>query len=277
MGLRVATNIPSITAQRSLVGNTRELEKSMAQIATGSRITKAADDAAGLSISETLKSEIRSYGQAQRNAQDGISLIQVTEGALGEISNMTTRFRELAIQAASDTVGDKERGFIQIEISQLTNEIQRIANSTKFGDKNLLNGQLETFDFQVGIGASEVDNIIFFDSSMTDARAETLGIGNFDFSSKQGAQDAIAKIDNAQTTVNGYRANLGAIQNRLVSTLENIGSAIENLSAAKSRMRDADIAESSASLTRSTILQQASTSLLAQTNAIPQQALKLIG
>ena len=277
MSLRIATNIPAVTAQRSLDANQRRLQTAMAQISTGSRITKAADDAAGLSISETLKSNIRSYKQAHRNTNDAISLVQVAEGALGEVSNIMTRFRELAIQAASDTVGDRERGFIQREIDQMKNEVERIAQSTKFGDKFLLNGQGDVFDFQVGIDSDPEQNAVSFDASETDATLSTLGISSLDFSTKEGAQSSLTEIDEAQTQINGYRANLGAFQNRLISTTENIASAVENTSAANSRMRDADLADASAELTKHNIMLNATTSVLAQANANPQQALKLVG
>ena len=237
MALRIATNIPSITAQRSLNANQRNSDKAMAQVSTGSRITKAADDAAVLSISENLKSSVRSYKQALRNTHDGISLVQVAEGALGETSNIMTRLRELAIQAASDTIGDQERGFINIEVDQLKEEIDRIAESTRFGEKFLLNGQGDVFDFQVGIHADPDLNAISFDASQSDATLDTLGLGGIDFSSKSGAQDALELIDEAQTTVNGYRANIGAFQNRLITTTENTDSSIENTSAAFSRRK----------------------------------------
>ncbi|MCJ8277005.1 MAG: flagellin FliC [Bdellovibrionales bacterium] len=277
MALRIATNVPSITAQRSMNASQRMANKAMAQLSTGSRITKAADDAAGLSISENLNSNIRSYKQAGRNTHDGISLVQVAEGALGEVSNIITRFRELSIQAASDTIGDQERSFIQAEVEQMKSEVERIAQSTQFGDKKLLNGEGDTFDFQVGINADPELNAISFDSSEADATLGTLGLSGLDISSKEGAQDALDSIDEAQTIVNGYRANLGGLQNRLTTTTENVDSAVENLSAAKSRMMDADIAQSSAELTKNNILLNATTSVLSQANASPQMALKLVG
>lgn len=275
MSLRIATNMPAITAQRSMTSTQNGLQKAMNQISSGSRITKAGDDAAGLSISENLKSQIRSYSQAGRNANDGISLVQVAEGSLGEISNMMTRYRELAIQASSDTVGDEERGFIDKEVKQLTTEIERIAQSTKFGSKYLLNGSGEDFEFQVGINAGEM-NKITYSSSLTDATSSSLGVDSLDFSSKSGARDAIEIIDKAQTKVNGFRAELGALQNRLESTTANIASAHENLSSAKSRLSDADIAESSSELTKNSILLNATTAMLSQANDYPKNALSLV-
>ncbi len=277
MAMRIATNLPSINAQRSLSETQRQTDKAMAQLSSGTRITKAADDAAGLSISENLKSSIRSYKQAGRNAQDGISFVQVAEGALGEVSNIITRFRELSIQAASDTIGDQERGFIQQEVDQLKNEIDRISGSTQFGDKKLLNGEGDSFDFQVGIHADPEQNAISFDSGDLDATLSTIGLSSLDVSSKSGAQDSIADIDDALNTIQGYRANLGALQNRLNSTTENIASSVENISAANSRIRDADIAESSAELTKNNILLNASTTVLSQANVNPQLALRLLG
>lgn len=277
MSLRIATNVPSITAQRSLQKNQMIQERSMAQVSTGSRITKAADDAAGLSISEGLKSEVASYKQAHRNTNDGISMIQVAEGAMGEVSNMITRFRELAIQAASDTVGEKERGFIQAEVEQLKDEVQRIAESTQFGDKKLLNGEGGSFDFQVGIHSDPELNSISYDASETNTTVDNLGLASLDFSDKAGAQSALAEIDEAQVMVSGFRANIGALQNRLVTTTENINSSVENLSSAKSRIADADLADSAANLTKANILMNATTSILSQANQNPAQALKLIG
>ena len=277
MSLRIATNVPSITAQNSLQKNQLTQEKSMAQISTGSRITKAADDAAGLSISEGLRSEIASYKQAHRNTQDGISMIQVAEGAMGEVSNMITRFRELSIQAASDTVGEQEREFIQAEVDQLKEEVQRIAESTQFGDKKLLNGEGNSFDFQVGIHSDPELNSISYDAGDTNTSIDNLGLASLDFSTKEGAQSALEDIDSAQHMVSGFRANMGALQNRLITTTENISSSVENLSAARSRISDADLAESSAAMTKANILTNATTSVLSQANQNPQQALRLIG
>lgn len=249
----------------------------MAQLSSGSRITKAADDAAGLSISEGLKSDIRSYKQAQRNAQDGVSFVQVAEGGLTEVSNILTRFRELSIQAASDTIGDQERGFIQKEVDQLKLEIDRVADSTMFGTKKLLDGSGDRLDFQVGIHADPEMNTISFDPSENDVTLSNLGLSSLDISDQSGAQSAIEDIDNALGSVNGYRANLGALQNRLTMTTENIDTSIESVSAANSRIRDADVAASAADLTKNNILLNATTSVLSQANANPQQALKLLG
>lgn len=277
MSLRIATNVPSITAQRSLEGNQKIMDKSMGQLASGSRITKAADDAAGLSISEGMKGQIRSFKQALRNTNDGVSLLQVAEGGLGEISNIFTRMRELGIQAASDTIGDNERGFINQELTQLMQEVDRIAVSTKFGSKSLLDGNGDTFDFQVGIEGSGESDVISFYSGESNATSSNLGVSGIDFTSKDGAKDALAVLDEAQNKVNGFRANIGALQNRLSSTSENLGTQVENLSVANSRIRDTDVAESTAEMTKSNILLNASTAVLAQANEAPKQALRLLG
>lgn len=277
MGLRIATNISSITAQRSLAGSSRELQKSMAQLSSGSRITKSADDAAGLAISENLKSQIRGYAQAGRNAMDGVSLVQTAEGGLNEISNILTRLRELGVQAASDTVGETERGFLNKEVIQLKNEAQRIAKSTKFGATSLLDGSAGRFDFQVGINNDDFNDRISFEASEQDATVDSIGIGSIDYTSKADAQNALSVLDEAQLKVNGFRANLGALQNRLVSTQDNNAVAHENLSAANSRIRDTDIAQASSEVTRNQIMQAATVSVLAQANTSQQSALKLIG
>lgn len=277
MGLRITTNLPSINAQKAMGGTQREINKSFAQLSSGSRITKAADDAAGLSISETLRSTIRGYTQAQRNANDGMSLVQVAEGGLGEISNILTRMRELAVQASSDTVGDIERGFVNKEVQQLKNEAERIAQTTKFGKTQLINGSADSFEFQVDINNNDFEDRIGFNPSDINATTAALGIDDFDFSVKEDARHALEVLEDAQRNVNGHRATLGAIQNRLISTTENLGVAIENFSAANSRIRDTDVAQSSAELSRNNILLNASVGVLAQANAQPAAALKLIG
>lgn len=276
MGLRITTNLASINAQRTMAMSQRELSRSFAQLSSGSRITKAADDAAGLSISETLKSTIRGYSQAQRNANDGISMVQVAEGGLGEISNILTRLRELGVQASSDTVGQVERTFIDKEVQQLKFEMERIAQSTRYGKSKLLNGEGEQYAFQVDINNNDFEDRIAFDASLLQATTDALGISEFDFSEQEGARSALEVLEDAQRNVNGMRANLGAIQNRLVSTTENLGVAIENFSAANSRVRDTDMAQSSADLARNNILLNASVGVLAQANQSGAAALRLL-
>ncbi|MCS6839029.1 MAG: flagellin [Bdellovibrionaceae bacterium] len=277
MGMRVSTNISAINAQRNLAGAQRVMNKSMGQLASGARINIAADDAAGLAISERLKSQIRSARQANRNANDGISMVQTAEGGLNEISNMITRLRELAIQSASDTVSDTERNFIDKEVQQLKSEINRIAQTTKWGTTNLLDGTTPKFDFQVGLFNYENEDRITFDSSENVATLDRLGLAGLDYTTKAGSQEALSHLDIAQNTINGYRANLGALQNRLTATIDNLAVQEENLSAANSRIRDTDVAMASSEMVRNQILLQAGTATLSQANQTNQMALKLIG
>ncbi|MFN7262277.1 MAG: flagellin [Pseudobdellovibrionaceae bacterium] len=277
MGMRVSTNVGAINAQRNLINSQRVMNKSMSQLASGSRINIAADDAAGLAISEKLKASVRSARQANRNANDGISMVQTAEGGLNEIGNIVVRLRELGIQAASDTVGETERQFVNEEVSQLKEEIQRIASVTTWGTTKLLDGSTPTFDFQVGLYNNGEEDRISFVASENMATLDALGLSSLDYASKEGAQEALTALDDAQTNVNGMRANLGALQNRLVSTVDNLAVAEENMSASNSRIRDTDVAAASSEMTRNNILLQASTSTLAQANSVNQLALKLIG
>lgn len=277
MGMRVSTNVTAINAQRSLGTSQRAISKSMAQLSSGNRINMAADDAAGLAISEGLKAQIRSGRQASRNANDGISLVQTAEGGLNEISNIVVRLRELGIQAASDTVGDIERGFLDKEVQQLKKEVDRIAATTTWGTNSLLNGDAPLFDFQVGVYADPEANQIQFDASENVATLAALGLDSLDFTSKEGAQEALSLVDSSQNSINGMRSNLGALQNRLTSTVDNLGVQEENMSAANSRIRDTDVAVASSEMTRNNILLQASTSVLSQANQVNSLALKLIG
>lgn len=277
MGFRISTNIASVNAQRNLGESQAKVNNSISQLASGSRINKSADDAAGLAISESLKAQIRSARQANRNAQDGISLVQTAEGGLNEIGNIIVRLRELGIQAASDTVSDVERGFVHKEVSQLKDEIQRIASVTTWGKTKLLDGSTPRYDFQIGIFNNDIEDRISFDSSENTATIDALGIAGIDYQSKEGAQESLSSLDQAQENVNRMRSNLGALQNRLTSTVTNLGVAEENMSAANSRIRDTDIASATAEMTRNNILLQASTATLAQANQKDQLALKLIG
>jgi flagellin len=277
MGMRVTTNIAAINTQRNLVNSQRTLQKSMGQLASGSRINIAADDAAGLAISEKMKAGIRSARQATRNANDGISMVQTAEGGLNEISNIVTRLRELGIQGASDTVGSVERGFMDKEVQQMKSEIQRISLTTKWGTTNLLDGSTPTFDLQVGIFNNAEEDRIQFNASGNVATLDALGLSGLDYTTKEGAQEALSLLDQAQNGVNGMRSNLGALQNRLTSTVDNLGVMEENMSAANSRIRDTDVAMASSEMTRNNILLQASTATLAQANQSSQLALQLIG
>ena len=277
MGMRVTTNLSALNAQRNLVGSQRVMGKSMAQLSSGSRINIAADDAAGLAISEKFKSQIRSARQANRNANDGISMVQTAEGGLNEIGNIVTRLRELGIQSASDTVGGVERGFIDKEVQQMKSEINRIATSTKWGTTNLLDGSTPQFDFQIGTYNNSEEDRISFNSAENVATLDALGLSGLDYTTKEGSQEALTALDSSQNLVNGYRANLGALQNRLTSTVDNLAVQEENMSAANSRIRDTDVAMASSEMVRNNILLQAGTSTLAQANANNQVALKLIG
>ncbi len=276
MGMRVSTNIAAINAQRNLSGSQMNIQDSLAKLSSGSRINKSADDAAGLAISENLKAQIRSTRQANRNANDGISLVQTAEGGLNEVGNIIVRMRELGIQASSDTVSDVERGFVDKEIQQLKSELQRIAAVTTWGKTKLLDGSTPTFDFQVGIFNNEVEDRISFDSSVNVATLDALQLADVDYTTKEGAQGALEKLDAAQENVNGMRSNLGALQNRLLSTVQNLGVFEENMSAANSRIRDTDMAYASAELTRNSIMLQASTAALSQANTTNNVALNLI-
>lgn len=277
MGLRIATNVPALNAQKNLysVGNAQQT--AMARLASGYRINKSADDAAGLAISENLKASIRGFKQANRNANDGISLVQVAEGGLSEVSNMLVRLRELAIQAASDTIGDRERAYTNAEYQQLKEEIERTANATKFNGVPMLNGGGQLYDFQVGVANNEFEDRISFDSSIGNATLEGLGITEASLETKEQAQESLAMVDDAINTVNGARAQYGALQSRLQSTSEYLSVAEENYSAANSRIRDTDMAAESSALARANILQQASTAVLGQANTSQQLALKLLG
>lgn len=276
MGLRVSTNMAAINAQRNLGTSQMNIQSSLEKLSSGSRINKAADDAAGLAISENLKAQIRSTRQANRNANDGISMVQTAEGGLNEVGNIVVRLRELGIQAASDTVSDNERGFVDKEVQQLKSELQRISSVTTWGKTKLLDGTTPKFDFQVGIFNSETEDRISFDAGQNVATLDALGLAGLDYHSKEGAQTALVSLDKAQEDVNGMRSSLGALQNRLLSTVNNLGVFEENMSAANSRIRDTDMAHASAELTRNNILLQASTSALAQANTSNQVALNLI-
>ena len=276
MGLRITTNLPALNAQRNLKSSQDSISNSYAQLASGSRINKSADDAAGLAISENLKAQIRSSRQAYRNASDGISMVQVAEGGLNEIGNIIVRMRELGIQASSDTIGDRERGFINKEIDQLKTEMQRIADVTTWGSTKLLDGSSPQFDFQVGINNNESEDRISFMAQENVATLDSLGLTGVDYTTKEGARQSLAQLDEAQYKVNGTRANLGALQNRLQSTLSNLSISDENLSAANSRIRDTDVAAASSDLAKNNILLQASTSTLAQANQSAAVAMKLL-
>lgn len=277
MGLRIATNVTALNAQRQMANTRLSLDKSFERLASGSRINHAGDDAAGLAISENLRAQVRGFRQAKRNSQDGISLIQVTEGGLNEISNMLIRLRELGIQAASDTIGDTERQFTDREFQALKQEIDRVANVTTFNGTPLLNGKAGIFEIQVGIQNNPILDRVVYNGERADASLDALKLGGESVATKQGSQLSLAVIDDALIRVNSIRADLGAMQNRLQSTINNLAISDENLSAANSRIRDTDMAEEVSELTKQNILMQAGISVLGQANSTNQATLKLLG
>lgn len=276
MGLRIGTNVTALNAQKALWGSKQSMDRAMARLSSGSRINKASDDAAGLAISENMRAQMRGLKQANRNAQDGISMIQTAEGALSEVSNMLIRLRELGVQAASDTVGDRERALVNVEYSQLLNEIDRITGSAEFNGTPLLTGTGGSLDFQIGVKNSQDFDRITFDAAKADAGTMALGLNLTNVLDKFSAQGSLENVDKAINKVNQLRADFGAIQNRLNSTVENLQTSLENLSAANSRIRDADIADETTELSKQNILLNAGTSILAQANQQPQLALSLL-
>jgi flagellin len=277
MGLRINTNLQAMIAQRNLDQNRRAQESSLERLSSGNRINRAGDDAAGLAISERIRASTRSLSQAGRNAQDGISMIQVAEGGTNEIANILVRMRELSIQAASDTIGDKERSFIDKEVQQLRSEIDRIATTTEFNGTKLLNGSGDKLEIQVGINNNAAQDRLVFDAQQQNVGTDALGIEGISTANKESSQVNLAKLDSALTRLNENRSALGALQNRLQSTINNIGTYRENLEAARSRIRDTDMASETSELTKNNILAQAGISVLGQANANPQQVLKLLG
>ena len=274
MGLRINTNIASMSAQRNLSNVSGRLQGNYARLSSGLRIASAADDAAGLGISEKMRGQIRSYGVASRNAMDGLSLSQTAEGALGEVSNILGRMRELAMQSSNGTLSSEDRDTIQAEFTSLTDEIDRISGETKFNGVSLLDGSTATLNIQVGLNSGDTITL-----DLTDVSSTALGVnsGALDVTTDTGAVAALAALDTAIGDVNTARGGLGADQNRMQSAIRSIQTVTENLSAAESRIRDVDVAFETADMTRNSIMQQAATSVLAQANAQPQIALNLLG
>lgn len=277
MGIRINTNVASLAAQRSLGITKNNMDSNLRKLSSGERITRAADDAAGLAISEKLKGHIRGVRQAKRNSDDGISLIQTAEGGLNEISNIIIRLRELSVQAASDTVGDTERSFSNIEFQNLLEEVQRIAQGAEFNGRKLLDGTGGVVEIQVGIHNDPTLDRIKYDAITTDATIESLGLTGENIASKEAAQLSLSKLDDSLVRVNRTRANLGALQNRLQSASNGLAITDENFSAANSRIRDVDVAAETADMAKNNILNQAGVSVLSQANQAPNAALKLIG
>jgi flagellin len=277
MGLRVNTSLSSVNAQRNLFNTNVKLGKSLEKLSSGLRINRAGDDAAGLAISESFKSEIRALQQASRNASDGISMVQTAEGALDEVSNIAIRLKELSEQAANGTLGSSERSFLNSEFSALVQEITRITDTTSFNGTNLIDGSGGSVDIQVGTKSASANQIKLDFNTDVDATALGLAALSLTGTDATNAKAALDAVSTALTTISQTRANFGAVQNRLESTVRNIGVAVENFSAANSRIRDVDVAEESANLTSLQILQQAGISVLAQSNVAPQSALSLLG
>ncbi len=292
MGLRIRTNTASVNAQRNLANSTASMGENMAKLSSGYRINKSADDAAGLAISEGMKAKMGSLSQAKRNAQDGISLVQTAEGSMNEVGNILVRLRELATQAASDTIGNTEREFTNREYVQLVNEVQRIANTTEWNSTPLLQGQEAAgaeglFTIHVGAGDGSVENTdtiqIGIDSLKVNIEEMGLGKGaeigpenpGDDFS-RSTAAEKLTVIDKAILSISSNRAYIGAQQSRLGSTVNNLGVQIENMKSANSRIRDVDFADETAQFTQNKILQQAGISVLSQANQAPEAALALL-
>ncbi len=276
MGLRINTNIAAVSAHRVLSKQQSRLEHAQQALASGSRIVKAADDAAGLAVSENIRGQLAGIKAARNNAFNAQSLIQVSEGGLNEISNILIRLRELGVQAASDTVSDVEREFLDQEAQQLVAESDRIARSTRFGNKALLDGNGEEFEYHVGPFADEEENVIRYKIE-ADATTSTLGIDGVGIADKDSARDTLSAVDEALVKIGKMRADFGAVQSRLQMTTSNLDIQNENLTAAKSRISDADIAYETSEMTSAQILQAASVGVLAQANQNGASALKLIG
>lgn len=277
MPISITTNVASMTGQRALGVSQNDQNKALQRMTSGFRINSAMDDAAGLGVSENLRSQIRGLGQASRNAADGLSVVQTAEGAMGEISNALIRMRELSVQSASDGITDTERAYIDTEFQDLVAEVDRIANTTEFNGTVLTDGTFATtgLDFQVGFddGANYRISV-----NVADVTTSGLGFGGSEaLDSKANAQSAMTVLDDALNTLNESRSSLGAKGNRLMQAQSAVDVTRENLAGANSRIRDADIASESSALSRGQVLVQAGTAMLAQANAGPQAALQLLG
>lgn len=289
MGLRINTNVPSLAAQRSLRNTNEALSDNLGKLSSGKRIVKSADDAAGMAISSRLQAKIRGNYQAERNANDGISLVQIAEGGLNEAQNILGRMRELAIQAASDTIGNQERELAEMEYQQIKQELDRISKVTEYNGTKLLDGSGGIFEIQVGVQNNPFNDRISFDSGKVNASIESLGLGEtadedgetsqagVSILTKEAARESLDRVDSALTSVAKSRASLGAVQNRLQSTIQNLEIAGENLSAANSRIVDADYAKEISENARLNILANAGVSALAATNQRNNLVLKLLG
>ncbi len=287
MALRINYNYESVSAQRNLTGTQSSFFKAIEQLSSGLRINKASDDAAGLAVSEKLKNQVRGLNQAQRNAQDGVSLIQTAEGALNETHSLLSRMRELAVQSANDTLSNSDRLHLQAEVNQLLSEVDRIGNSTQFNNVVLLNNNtaaggvgVGAFKFHIGANAETTSmvgaNEVSLYSSTLNATASGLSITTVSVSTQSSSNAVISALDAAVETVSTQRGLMGAMQNRLEHSIESLGVASENAGAANSRIRDADVAKAVSEMVRTQILQQSTMAVLAQANQAPQMALQLL-
>ncbi len=274
MGLRINTNVASLSAQRNLGKASGALMRNFEHLSTGKRIARASDDAAGLAISTRLSAQVRSLQQSSRNANDGISLVQTAEGSLGEIANVLVRARELAVQSANGTNSGSDKDKLQAEFSKLLTQVDQIANATSFNGISLLDGSTASVTLQIGSGTTSGTDTLAV--SLTDANAAALSINTLDIGSTGNATAAITALDTAIDTISSARSSLGAVQNTLAGTISSIDNRAENLSAANSRIVDVDVAAETAELTKNNILQQAALAVLAQANQQPSSALSLL-
>jgi flagellin len=276
MGLRINTNIASQEVQRNLRASNSLQEAEFSKLSSGKRINKSSDDAAGLAIANKLEAETRGLRVAARNANDAISMVQTAEGGLTETSNILTRLRELSIQAASDSMSDQDRGYLDLEYEQLVQEADRISKVTTFNGRQLLNGKGGVLQFQVGAFSGD-ENLIEIDSSLSDSSAESLGIEGSSVRDKSDALDNLELIDKAIGKVSAFRASFGSLQSRLGSTINNLDVAVVNQESARSRIQDVDVAESAAKLASAQIRTAAGAATLVQANSIGNSALRLVG
>jgi len=291
MGMRIRTNVPSLTAQRFMSENNTNMQTSMERLSSGYRINKSADDAAGLAISESLRGKVRGLGVAQRNANDAVSLVQIAEGSMNEMTNIMIRLRELTVQASTDTLGDRERGYLNREYTQLVDELDRIAKTTEFNGTKIFDPGNDKSEFiiQVGTNGSDpdantdtirikLDGLKFDSSSLGLGKGSEIGPGLDETSGPDRAtiSGKLNTIDSALDRLSSERATLGSVQSRLGSAISALGSQVENLETAKSRIKDVDFASETATLTQNRILTQSNLSVLAQANAAPEQALQLL-
>lgn len=272
MGLQINTNVAALNSYRNLTGTQGSMQTSLERLSSGLRINRAADDAAGLAISEKLRSQVNGLNQAQANSQDGVSLIQTAEGAMNESHSILQRMRTLAVQSASDTNTNSDRAQIDKEIKALVSELDGIASRTQFNGMTLTDGSFSGKSLQIGANSGQTMTV-----SISSIGSASLGVSGIDLATQTGAVAALASIDGAINNVSGNRADLGALQNRLDHTIKNLGVSAENLAASESRIRDTDMAKEMTNFTRSQILQQAGTAMLAQANQSSQGVLRLLG